>query len=66
MERIVEGKMQLNFTINNIDEIIQDTLESYSHVASTNKIALKMQPSNAGEVKCDKDRVAQILSNSNW
>jgi signal transduction histidine kinase len=63
MERIVEGKLQLQLTKNKIDVLIQESLESYIHTASTKKILLQMNPSNTAVIECDKDRVAQILSN---
>ncbi len=63
MERIVEGKLQLQLTKNQIDVLIHDILQSYIHVASTKKILLTASPANNGTAMCDKDRVAQILSN---
>lgn len=63
MERIVEGKLQLQLAKNSIDELIKDSVESYLNVASAKNISLTATTSNSSAVMCDKDRTAQILSN---
>lgn len=63
MERIVEGKLQLQLTKNYIDELIQNSLDSHLHIATAKKILLKANPSRSEAILCDKDRVAQVLSN---
>ena len=64
MERIVEGKLSLQIAQQRIDDLIREIVESHAHVASSKHITLKASPINVdGLVNCDKDRVAQILSN---
>jgi signal transduction histidine kinase len=64
MERIVEGKIQLQLTKNRIDDLIIESAEGFAHAASAKKILLKtVLLNNSNTVMCDKDRVAQILSN---
>ncbi len=63
MERIVEGKFQLQLTENRIDDLIRDSVEGCSHVAATKNISLQILASKDGVLSCDRDRVAQILSN---
>lgn len=64
MERIVDGKIQLQFSLNNIDNLIQETVENFAYSALAKKITLKISPSNIRQaISCDKDRIAQILSN---
>lgn len=64
MERIVEGKIQLQLTKNRIFDLIKESAESFAHAASAKKILLKtVLLNNSNTVMCDKDRIAQILSN---
>lgn len=64
MERIVEGKLQLQLSKNRIDDLIRESAESYAHVASAKKILLTTLPSNCSDyVLFDKDRIGQVLSN---
>lgn len=64
MERIVEGKLQLQLTKNRIHDLIRESVESFAYAASAEKILLKIAPvKTGGSLLCDKDRVAQILSN---
>ena len=64
MERISEGKLQLQLEKNKIDEIINESAESFSHIVSDKRILFKTSTLNINhEILCDKDRVAQILSN---
>lgn len=64
MERIVEGKIQLQLTKNRIDDIIRDSVECFIYQAKAKKILLKTTDlKNNNLILCDKDRVAQILSN---
>jgi signal transduction histidine kinase len=64
MERIAEGKLQLQLTKNRIDDLIKDSVETFSHVAAKKKILLKTLPTNSSiEVLYDRDRVGQVISN---
>ncbi len=64
MERIVEGKVQLQLAQNCLDDLIYDTVESYKHVAIAKKILFKTSSTLSSTlIVCDKDRVGQILSN---
>lgn len=64
MERITEGKLQLELTKNRIEDLIKDSIESHSHLASSKNISLKTSSLNSNNsILFDKDRVSQILSN---
>jgi signal transduction histidine kinase len=64
MERIVDGKIQLQLTKSRMDEILKQTVESYQHVAISNGVTLKVEPFSHREfVTCDRDRISQVLSN---
>lgn len=64
MERIAEGKIQLQLSKNQIDDIIKESVESFSHSASSKRILLKHSSSRVrNSILCDKDRIAQVLSN---
>jgi len=64
MERIVDGKIQLQLTETRIEDLINESVESFEYAASAKKISLKASlPNSNNTVLCDKNRVTQILSN---
>lgn len=64
MERIVDGKIQLHLTVNPMNELIKESLESQEHVAKAKGITLKFEAMDSSNfVPCDKDRISQVLSN---
>jgi signal transduction histidine kinase len=64
MERFAEGKLQLEFAMYSIDELIKETIESFSHAASERKISLRSVRSKTNKlITCDRDRIAQVLGN---
>ncbi len=64
MERIAEGKFELNLESHNIDQEIRDTIESFTLVASAKNVLLHSTPSSiSGDIVFDRDRVMQVLSN---
>ena len=64
MERIEGGKLHLQLAPHCLSEVITESVESYLNVATTKKINLVARQENlVGNVDCDRDRVAQILSN---
>lgn len=64
MERIEGGKLQLTLKKHDIGQIIQETIESFAHVALAKSIELRTSSAvMSGEVFCDKDRIMQVLSN---
>jgi signal transduction histidine kinase len=64
MERIVDGKMQLQLTKVSLDELVNETIESNLQVAKAKGVALSVERSSlANLVACDRDRVGQVLSN---
>jgi signal transduction histidine kinase len=64
MERVAEGKLQLEFGRHDIGRIIRESVESHALLASAKSILLRIMPANiSGDVLCDRDRVAQVVSN---
>ncbi len=64
MERIAAGKIGLQIQKYDVIEIIQNSVQSFQHLASSKNIAIKVDPENIGfRVMCDRDRIAQVLSN---
>ncbi len=64
MERIAEGKLQIKMGYHDINKILRDSVESFSHAASARRILLRLAPNKVkGEVFCDRDRIMQVLSN---
>lgn len=64
MERIVEGKLMIQSAPHQIGDLIREAVESHAHAASEKLITLKASSTSfEGFVDCDRDRVAQILSN---
>ena len=64
MERFAEGKLHLHKSDQNIDMIIQNCIENFSHLALEKKIQLHQSPCEAvTKIPCDPDRILQVLSN---
>lgn len=65
MERFAEGKLELQLAQFDIQDLIKESVESFSRIAAENQILLRALPSaNISAVAiCDRDRIAQVLSN---
>ena len=64
MESIAEGKLQLKLEPQNIDKLIQESIDTFVYAASVKKVHLSALPSTgSGDVVCDHDRILQVLSN---
>ena len=64
MERISEGKFELNLDVHNIDKKIRDSVESFIFLASAKNVILRSLPSNiSSDFVFDRDRIMQVLSN---
>lgn len=65
MERVLEGKLQLQLMDHNLNKIIKNSIENMSHAAAAKNILLSALPSHlqASAIHCDLDRVNQVMSN---
>jgi signal transduction histidine kinase len=64
MERFAEGKLELQLGRHNVQDLVEQSVESFVHIAAENQIFLRAIPLDVGAVGiCDRDRVAQVLSN---
>jgi signal transduction histidine kinase len=64
MERIVEDKISLDVDSVSITNLIEEALETNSHIANSKNISFQGTLSNREQiVVCDRDRIAQVLSN---
>lgn len=64
MERVAEGKIQLNLARQNVGNIIRESIDTFIHAASAKRILLRaLPPKILGMVVCDHDRIVQVLSN---
>ena len=64
MECMAQGKLGLVINFYEVSDIITDSIQTFKHQASFKAIALKVGSPNAGgRVWCDRDRMAQVLSN---
>jgi signal transduction histidine kinase len=64
MERIVEGKIQLQVSKYQLNDVINQAIESHAHLASARVINLSFVPSgNLPLISFDRDRISQVLSN---
>src|SRR5688572_19025181 len=64
MERVAEGKLQFKVGRYDIGRTIRDSIESHAQLASAKTILLRLMPSGiSGEIICDRDRIAQVVSN---
>ena len=64
MERIAEGKLELNLKQHCIGHIIRESMQSFVHTAAAKTVLLRVVSSDiSGDVVCDHDRIMQVLSN---
>ncbi len=64
METIAEGKFKLKLEPTNVNELIQDAVDTCIIGASAKKVMIKFLPSEiSGKLECDHDRILQVLSN---
>ncbi len=65
MERVIEGKLQLQLANHNLNKIIKNSIENMSHAAAAKSILLRALPSHlqTSAIHCDFDRVNQVMSN---
>jgi signal transduction histidine kinase len=64
LERFAEGKLELRFVGLDLQDLVQESVESFAHTAVGNSILLRAVPSSIPAIGlCDRDRIAQVLSN---
>lgn len=64
MERIAEGKLELQLKTQSLSKTIREAVEPFIHLASANRILLRVSPSvEEVSTSFDRDRIAQVLSN---
>lgn len=64
MERVAEGKFELQLKLWSIDEIIADCLENFIHQAAAKSLTLTADVApGMDKILCDRDRVTQIITN---
>ena len=64
MERIAEGKLELEVTRCDIGKLIKETMDSFVHAAAAKNVLLRCVPTVITEtLDCDRDRLVQVLSN---
>ena len=65
VERVAAGKLTLQIETNDMIEIIQNSVSSFKSHAAKKKLSLEADSENqaAASVKCDRDRISQVISN---
>lgn len=64
MERIAEGKLELQTKTQNLSTLIRESVDSYAHLAIANRIELKVEfTENEIQMCFDRERLHQVLSN---
>jgi signal transduction histidine kinase len=64
LERFAEGKLELQLVSLDLQGLVQESVESFAHTAVGNSILLRAVPSSIPAIGlCDRDRIAQVLSN---
>ena len=64
MERMANGKLELNIQRNCIGKIVRESVETFVLAASAKNILLRVVPANVeGWINCDADRIQQVISN---
>lgn len=65
MERIAEGKLNLQVAMNNLSDLINEVLENHMQMAASKSILLQASATMSSDtwIIFDRDRIAQVLSN---
>jgi signal transduction histidine kinase len=64
LERFAEGKLELRLVRLDLQDLVQESVEGFAHTAVGNSILLRAVPSSIPAIGlCDRDRIAQVLSN---
>lgn len=64
IERFATGKLQMNFASRDVEALVRETVESFSHRALEKNITLSAKYAQKNDlVFCDRDRIEQILAN---
>lgn len=64
MDRIAEGKLELNRKVQSLSKTTREAAESFVHLASAHRVSLRVISSDEEIVTSfDSDRIAQVLSN---
>lgn len=67
MERFAAGKFQLELSQNNIQDLLDQAVESFAQMVSSSEVSLTAIASNASNIHsvitCDAKRIEQVLSN---
>lgn len=64
MERVVEGKLQLQSGSQDLTLLLEEAIESFSALAAAKRITFNVAPCPSPiSANCDRDRIAQVLSN---
>ena len=64
MENISQGKFDLKLEKQNLYQLLQECVESFTHAAALKKITLELIPADdVVEVKFDRSRMWQVISN---
>lgn len=63
LKRMESGKLQLNFTIVNPDELVEDAVNSLNELAKTNGVSFEKEIATTRAFCADPERVTQVLFN---
>ncbi len=64
LTKMESGKLQMNFMVNNINNVIKETVESQKDVATSRGLYLKFElDENLPPVPIDTDRITQVMNN---
>ncbi|MGE3974548.1 MAG: sensor histidine kinase [Bdellovibrionales bacterium] len=64
MERIAEGKLELEIKSCDVTKLMKETVDNFVHAAAAKNVLLRFTPVTITEaIDCDHDRLAQVLSN---
>ena len=63
IRKLEAGRMELKLANNKVDELVTGAFDATQGMAHDAKVTLKQQVMVHGSIKCDRDRVIQILTN---
>jgi len=64
LTKMESGKLQMSFMVNNINQVIRETIDAQKDVAASRGLSIKLElDENLPTLPFDSDRITQVMSN---
>ena len=63
IRKIAEGKLKLRISVNDIDELVETSIDALKGFAEHENVTLVKEVPTTKRIDCDRDRIIQVLAN---